>query len=54
MSWAISTSPLVGEKGLGSNLLAAMGMLIIGTAFEVAGNHVSWRCRIPMNLSEWT
>ncbi len=50
LSWSIASSPLVGEKGFGSDVLAAMVMVVIGGAYEMVGNHIAWQCRIPMQL----
>ena len=49
LSYSIASSPLIEKKGLGSDILAAMCMVVIGVAFEATGDHISWRCKLPMD-----
>ena len=52
LSHSIASSELIGKKGLVSDVLAALVMVMLGLAFERAGNAGQLQCDVPEGLLE--
>jgi hypothetical protein len=47
LSLCVAAHSLVGKKGFVSDVVAAIAMLVIGSAFEMVGRTVKLKCTIP-------
>ncbi len=50
LSWSVALQWLNGRKGLASDLIAAIMMVIAGTAFEMTGTTIKMQCTLPQDF----